>query len=159
MLRAVMIEISVREALADADRKACFAIRIEVFCKEQNISREIEFDGLDDACRHFIALDVDRPVGTARVRSLGDGFAKFERIAVLRSDRGRKAGKILLETAIREAARDGYSQAIMHAQKDAKPFYDKLGFQQEGNGFMEAGIPHIRMARALSSDDDYLFSP
>jgi predicted GNAT family N-acyltransferase len=55
-----MIGISVREALADADREACFAIRIEVFCDEQNVSREIEFDGLDDACRHFIALDGER---------------------------------------------------------------------------------------------------
>jgi predicted GNAT family N-acyltransferase len=154
-----MIGISVREALADADREACFAIRIEVFCDEQNVSREIEFDGLDDACRHFIALDGERPVGTARVRSLGDGVAKFERIAVLRGDRRRNAGKVLLETAIREAARDGHSRAMMHAQTYAKPFYEKLGFRQEGRGFMEAGIPHIRMVRPLSSDDEYLMSP
>ncbi len=148
-----MTRISVREALDDTDRKACIAIRIEVFCGEQNVSRDIEFDGLDGACRHFIALDGDRPVGTARVRSLGNDVAKFERIAVLKGDRGRNAGRYLLEAAIREAALDGHAQATMHAQTYAKPFYEKLGFRQEGAGFMEAGIPHIRMARPLTYDD------
>lgn len=145
-----MSEIIVRTADAAADLQACFDIRVAVFCGEQGVSREIEFDGLDDVCRHFLALDADRPVGTARTRPLGDGTVKFERIAVLGDARRRNAGRLLVEYALETAAADGFTTAMMHAQTYARPFYEKLGFAQQGDGFMEAGIPHIRMARPVA---------
>lgn len=144
-----MTTFILREATDTTDRNACLEIRRAVFCDEQGVSSELEFDGLDDACRHFLALEGDRPVGTARTRPLGDGVVKFERIAVLKADRGRDAGRYLVETALRAAIDDGYRSAVMHAQTYARPFYEKLGFRQEGEGFDEAGIAHIRMTRAL----------
>lgn len=144
-----MADITIREAVTDADRQACYAIRTEVFCGEQGVSRKIEFDGLDGDCRHYLALDGDRPAGTARIRPLGAGTVKFERIAVLAADRGRNFGRRLLERALADAAADGQRAAVMHAQTYARPFYEKLGFIQEGDGFVEADIPHIRMARFI----------
>ena len=144
------------EALDKADRNACFEIRIRVFCEEQGVSRHLELDGQDDHCRHFLALgnsgagSPGLPVGTARMRPLGDGVAKLERIAVLPHYRGQSVGRLLVEQTIAAAIDDGHLRATMHAQSQAKPFYEKLGFIQTGPAFMEAGMPHVRMDRALT---------
>jgi len=144
-----MSEVEILEAIEQADREACFAIRIEVFCGEQRVSREIEFDGLDDACRHYLARIGSQPVGTARTRPLKGGTVKFERVAVLKARRGLDIGRALMARALADAAAAGHATALLHSQTRAGPFYEKLGFRQEGAEFMEAGIPHVRMTRPL----------
>lgn len=141
----------VREAFDPPDREHCYAIRIEVFCGEQKVSREIEFDGLDDECRHYLALQDDAPVGTARTRPIGDGKIKFERIAVRAEHRRRNVGQVLMLQAMRDAVEDGAVTAVLNAQTSAGDFYEKLGFVRKGDIFMEAGIEHIHMVRDLSS--------
>lgn len=140
-----MVVPTIVEALQPSDQDRCFAIRIEVFCDEQKVSREIEFDGLDPGSRHYLALLDGLPVGTARVRPLGDGLVKFERIAVLKAHRGRNIGKALMDRAMADAAAAGATSGKLHAQTYATAFYEKLGFTGEGALFVEAGIEHIRM--------------
>jgi predicted GNAT family N-acyltransferase len=38
---------------------------------------------------------------------------------------------------------------VLNAQTHAVPFYARFGFAVEGATFMEAGIPHVTMARDL----------
>lgn len=144
-----MPEIEIVEAVTAAAREACLDVRAEVFCGEQGVGREIEFDGLDDACRHFLAREGGRPAGTARSRPLGGGVVKLERIAVRADWRRRGVGTRLVEQALAAARADGFLTATMNAQTYARPFYERLGFVQEGDGFIEAEIPHIRMSRPL----------
>jgi predicted GNAT family N-acyltransferase len=144
-----MTEARIAEALDQPDIEACYAIRIEVFCNEQQISRDLEFDGLDADCRHYIARIGDEAVGTARVRHLGRGNLKFERVAVRAPFRNRRIGRALMEHALADAAGDGTNTGILHAQSEAAAFYLKLGFTREGETFVEAGIPHIRMTKKL----------
>jgi predicted GNAT family N-acyltransferase len=40
-------------------------------------------------------------------------------------------------------------EVYLAAQKHAVQFYQKLGFQTEGEDFVEVGIPHIMMRRHL----------
>ena len=139
----------VREATDPRDREKCFSIRVDVFCREQKVSRDIEFDGLDAACRHYLATLGTDAVGTARVRPLDSRSVKLERIAV-RPDRRRTGiGRLLMIRALDDAVADGYGRAVLHAQAQAGEFYEKLGFVREGGEFMEAGIPHIRMSKDL----------
>ena len=51
-----------------SDKKKAFEIRNLVFCEEQKVSKEIEFDGLDQFCNHYLAKINELPIGTARVR-------------------------------------------------------------------------------------------
>ena len=141
--------ITILEALEAGDRTACFAIRVEVFCGEQKVARDVELDGLDDLCRHYLARRGDLAVGTARSRPLDGGAVKLERIAVLKPYRGRDIGRALTERALSDARKDGYAAAVLHAQTQAGQFYEKLGFRREGGEFEEAGIPHVRMAMTL----------
>jgi predicted GNAT family N-acyltransferase len=144
-----MTAILITEATEAADRDACYGVRTAVFCDEQGVPAEIEFDGLDDRCRHYLARIGRIAVGTARVRPLGGGQVKFERVAVLRTHRRAGIGLALMERALAGARSDGHRHALLHAQTHAGEFYRRLGFRQEGEGFMEAGIPHIRMSMAL----------
>ncbi len=137
------------EAMTHKDLEACFAIRIDVFCGEQKVSREIEFDGLDDQCRHYLATWKNSGIGTARMRPLGNGEVKLERVAVRSEYRLLGIGRLLMARALADAKEEGYGTAVLNAQIQAGPFYEKLGFRAEGGEFLEADIPHHRMSKAL----------
>lgn len=121
-------------------------IREAVFVTEQGVPREIELDDWDERCEHALAYDASgRPVGTGRL--LPDGH--IGRMAVLRASRGQGVGGLLLEALIERARERGMRRVALNAQTHAAPFYARCGFVVEGETFMEAGIPHIAMARAL----------
>ena len=131
------------------DLSACYDIRRRVFIEEQRVPEELEMDELDPSCTHFIALDGDRPIGTARLRSVGTD-AKAERVAVLAAQRKRGAGRMLMARIEQEAAADGLARVVLNAQLEVIPFYERLGYRAEGERFEEAGIPHRRMTKTLS---------
>ena len=54
------------------EMKISFKIRKKVFCIEQKISEEIEFDDLDYLCEHFLIYKKGEAIGTARVRKKED---------------------------------------------------------------------------------------
>ena len=144
-----MSDILINEVMDPDDREACFSIRVEVFCVEQKVDRAIEFDGMDDQCRHYIATHRGNCVGTARARQLNDTEVKFERIAVLREHRKNGIGRLLMARAISDATHAGYRRAVLNSQVHAGPFYEKLGFKFKGDVFFEAGIPHRSMSKEL----------
>ena len=144
-----MSDTVISEATDPGDREAYFSIRIDVFCHEQNVSREIEFDGLDDQCQHYLANIDGTAIGTARVRALNDREIKLERIAVRPEHRDSGVGRLLMIRALSDAKQAGYACAVLNSQVQACPFYAKLGFEIEGEPFEEAGIPHRHMRRML----------
>ena len=74
-----------------------YAIRTKVFCEEQKISKEIEFDNLDHLCGHFLIFDDKKAIATARVRQKEKNVLKIERVAVLLEFRRLKVGSILMK--------------------------------------------------------------
>lgn len=131
-------------AFGDPGFAICFAIRLEVFVHEQNVPPEEERDAYDPAALHFLAYDGEIPLGTARVLLKDGGVAKITRVAVKKSARGRGVGAALMrhiEHAVPAAAfhLDGQTQALA--------FYEALGYQLQGEEFMEAGIPHFHMRK------------
>jgi predicted GNAT family N-acyltransferase len=48
-----------------------------------------------------------------------------------------------------EATRRGDRGIELHAQRTARDFYARLGFEPQGAPYGEAGIPHINMTSAL----------
>src|SRR5687767_301516 len=86
--------LSVRKA-AEPDLEPCRRVRHEVFVVGQGVPPELEVDGLDPACAHFVARLDARVIGTARLRAV-EGSAKAERVAVLEADRGAGAGRALM---------------------------------------------------------------
>ena len=147
MLRVVHFSLDEAEGndarMADARR-----IRTAVFCGEQRVPPEIEWDGLDPACDHFLIFDGDTAIGAARLRDY-HGRAKIERVAVLAAHRNRKAGWALMEAVLAHARKQGYATAMLNAQVAVEGFYTAMGFVPEGGRFVEANIEHVRMTRGL----------
>lgn len=139
--------LRITEITGSDEMDAAFAIRHEVFCEEQQVDEDEEFDGLDDQCRHYLARLDGTPVGAARTRALDADEAKIERVAVLKKMRGHGIGQALMARTIAEVERSGVDRIVVNAQTHAETFYASLGFVTEGGVFDEAGIPHVRMVR------------
>lgn len=120
------------------------AIRLEVFVREQHVPLEEELDPMDGQCLHAIAYDgTGWAIGTGRL--LPDGH--IGRMAVRRAGRGSGVGSQLLAALIEAARQRGDAEVVLAAQLHARPFYARHGFVEEGDTFMDAGIPHRLMRR------------
>jgi predicted GNAT family N-acyltransferase len=106
-------------------------------------------DNLDDESVQIVGLDEGGVIATCRLRDLGDGQWKLERMAVERRLRGRGVGSRLLAGAEREANERGAAEMVLNSQSQAEPFYAAHGYVAEGDTFIEAGIEHVRMRKAL----------
>lgn len=123
------------------------AVRTPVFVGEQNVPPEIEQDALDPLCHHVIARDAGgRPIGTGRLTP----DRRIGRMAVLAPWRGCGVGDALMVALVERAHALGWPEVSLHSQAAAIGFYQRLGFLPHGPRFMEAGIEHQTMRRALS---------
>ncbi|MEH6958012.1 GNAT family N-acetyltransferase [Neobacillus drentensis] len=137
----------------DKELKVAFAIRKEIFVKEQGVPLEDEFDQfdtLDGICEHILVHYNEQPVGTGRIRFI-NGVGKLERICILEPYRKFGLGKIIIKALEEIAEEQGASQVKLHGQTQAEGFYKKLGYLTSSDIFMEDGIPHILMLKELSS--------
>jgi len=123
-------------------------IRMAVFVDEQGVTPEEEIDGIDDQCIHYVAMQGDRPIATARIIPKSS-IAKIGRVAVVREMRGRGVGRDLMRFVLADAGALGFTEAVLDSQTYAIPFYEGVGFTAEGDEFLDAGIPHYRMRRSL----------
>jgi len=71
-------------------------VRHKVFVVEQSIPPEIEMDGKDSDCIHFLALKQSKPIGAARLQKYG----KIERVSVLREYRTKGIGTAIMKMVI-----------------------------------------------------------
>lgn len=146
-----MIRIEVIEAANKTALEQCYRIRKVVFCDEQNVPANLEWDGLDDHCSHYLLFADGIPVATARVREYRRGIMKIERVAALKQYRGLGLGLALMKQILTDLAAGPATEVILNAQVAVETFYAALGFQPIGDRFAEAGIPHIRMRLPLKS--------
>jgi predicted GNAT family N-acyltransferase len=141
--------MSVRVTLGSWDEQSRDAkpVRYDVFVLEQKVPLDMEWDEMDVRCVHAVAYDPEgQAVGTGRL--LPDGH--IGRMAVRQGVRGQGIGARILEALVETARSRGDREVMLNAQSQAEPFYERFGFQREGEIFMEAGIPHIHMRRALT---------
>ena len=129
-----------------SDKTKAYEIRNLVFCEEQKVSKEIEFDGLDQFCNHYLAKINELPIGTARVRELKKGTFKIERMAVLMRYRKKGVGKAIIKKILKHYLNlNSRNKLILNSQIEAKDFYKKFGFVEVGKEFVEANIKHQKM--------------
>jgi predicted GNAT family N-acyltransferase len=136
-----------RVELGDWDHLRSWAapIRYAVFVDEQKVPVDMEVDAWDPQSVHAVAFDATAAVGTGRL--LPDGH--IGRMAVLPSARGLGTGSALLRFLMDEARRRGHRATVLSAQTHAIPFYQRHGFEIVSGEYLDAGIPHVDMQRAL----------
>ena len=120
-----------------------FEIRETVFVKEQNVPKDIEYDGLDKKANHFLLFTDNKAVGTARYRKTKKGI-KLERFAILKKHRNKGLASQLLKFMLDDID-IGKEKIYLYSQINAVNFYKKHNFTIIGDKFMEAGIVHYEM--------------
>ena len=141
-----MLKIIVNNIENLSDKKKAFEIRNLVFCKEQKVSKTIEFDGLDEFCDHYLAKINELPIGTVRIREEKKGTFKIERMAVLKRYRKKGVGKAIMKKILKDYLNSSkINKLILNSQIEAKDFYKQFGFVEVGEEFIEANIMHQKM--------------
>ncbi|MFC7309158.1 GNAT family N-acetyltransferase [Streptomyces monticola] len=154
-----MTAFQVRVVRDAAELELCFAVRKDVFVVEQQVPEDIEYDAYDAGAVHVLAVaDDGAALGTGRLlhgpaaaEKVGGDLAvgSLGRLAVTRSARGLGVGAALVR-GIEDVARErGLTAVDLHAQTHALKFYERLGYAAYGPEFLDAGIPHLAMRRAL----------
>ena len=117
------------------------SIRDAVFIQEQAVPKNIEMDGKDSECMHFLMSNDNNPIGTARIKMSG----KIERVSILKPNRNKGLGSRLMNFIIDAAKENRFERIHLHSQMESIGFYKNLGFIEQGDVFQEAGIDHVLM--------------
>lgn len=120
--------------------------RTEIFLLEQRIICQ-DFDGVDYEALHCFFEEEGRVVAYLRAYK-AEGAVKIGRVLSL--THGAGLGRRLMEEAL-PIIREKFSchRIIVHAQKQAAGFYEKLGFSVTSLEYLEEGIPHISMELSI----------
>jgi predicted GNAT family N-acyltransferase len=138
----------VRPARGQSEIDAALALRYEAFCIEQGVSLEEERDGLDGEALHLVVLDDGEVVGTCRLLLVGSEV-KLGRMAVAASHRGRGLAAELLVEADARSRELRAERIALAAQLTAQALYERAGYAPYGDVFLDAGIEHVMMGKAL----------
>lgn len=124
-------------------------LRAEVFVVEQNCPYQ-DVDGKDQKAMHILGYHKEQLVAYTRVFKPGYYFdnASIGRVVVKENARQYGFGKDIMKASIAfiEDTLD-LSTIELSAQTYLKKFYNDLGFQEIGEGYLEDDIPHIRMLK------------
>jgi len=139
------LKIKTFEELSASEIYEILYLRVEVFMLEQNIICQ-DCDGTDYNALHVFYEENGKVQAYLRVMDKGvvHPDCSIGRVVTLHHGKGLGT-KIMLE-GIREArVRYGASRIRIDAQIQAKPFYEKLGFVQTSEEYLEEGIWHSEM--------------
>ena len=124
-------------------------IREEVFMKEQGFQNE--FDETDQTASHIVLYIENIPAAACRFfPGQPQGEYVVGRIAVRKEYRGHSLGSRVLAAAESEIRMLGGRRVILHAQQQARPFYEKQGYSAYGEPDFDEDCPHIWMKKELS---------
>jgi ElaA protein len=122
-------------------------LRSEVFVVEQNCVYQ-DIDGKDTKAMHLIGTMDNKMVAYARLFNKGEYFenASIGRVVVDSKHRNLNFGHDLMRNAM-DAIKQHFetTKISISAQLYLKKFYESHGFTQIGDGYLEDGIPHIKM--------------
>ncbi|MFA9463448.1 MAG: GNAT family N-acetyltransferase [Velocimicrobium sp.] len=128
-----------------SDLSEVFAIRREVFVKEDKLLECNEFDGLDTMCVHALISVEGKNLGTGRILYNGDEY-RIGHICILKEERGKKYGDFIVRMLIDKAFLSGADEIMVGSKISAVSFYETIGFVKIGEEYRDAsGVLRIDM--------------
>ncbi|TYP76919.1 GNAT family N-acetyltransferase [Aquimarina intermedia] len=128
-------------------------LRTEIFVVEQDCVYQ-DLDNKDQKALHVIGVKEGNIVAYTRLFDAGAYFdnASLGRVIVAADQRKFSYGHQLIEESLKAIKRFYATDTItISAQLYLKKFYEKHGFLQKGDTYLEDGIPHIKMIRSLQN--------
>lgn len=133
------------EELTAAELYRILKLRVDVFVVEQNCPYH-ELDDCDQKALHIWLEDEEGIEAYLRVlpRDVKSEWVSIGRVIAVK--RGMGLGTKVLRAGIRAAKEHlGADSIYVEAQSYARSLYEKQGFRQISEEFLEDGIPHIKM--------------
>lgn len=127
--------------------EACKDIRTKVFVQEQGF--EEEFDDIDDIAYHIVLFDGDIAIATGRTFLKEENIYKIGRVAVLKEYRKKDYGKIIIKELENIIKNENGTEIHLSSQLHAIKFYERCGFVQFGDIYLEDGADHILMKKSI----------
>ena len=113
--------ITLLEAAAPDLLDRCLAVRQEVFTRDRGVPAAVE----------------------------RDGTLRLQRFCIRKDCRGQGAGRQTLAAVESRFRAEGLSAVVLDAKCSARGFYEACGYEAVSGEFLEAGVPHVAMRRAL----------
>lgn len=133
------------EELTTQELYEIFRLRVEVFVVEQKCIYQ-EVDGKDKRAFHVWLEEDGRILAYLRVLDAGVSYDEVSIGRVIAAKRRQGYGSRIVAEGIRVAKEKLGAKAIrIEAQTYARALYEKLGFVQTSEEFLDDGIPHIQM--------------
>ena len=132
-----------------------FALRIEVFVKEQKVPMELEFDEKDNSENtvHVRFFDNKKLIGVARLIDLDKDVIHIGRVVIDKEYRGQGIGRELI-IGCENIAQHILKRKIvieLSAQIQAEKFYESLGYNRVNDKiYLDAGIEHVDMRKVIN---------
>ena len=119
--------------------------RAEIFLLEQNIVCQ-DLDDIDRDSLHCFFTNENRVVAYLRAFPTGEDSVTVGRVLTLEHRKG--LGSQLMQKSLEEIKkRFGSKKILVHAQKQAMNFYEKMGFAVVSDEYLEEGIIHLTMEK------------
>ncbi len=140
-----------RPVRSQAERDQALAVRHRVFVEEQGIVSGSDRDQQDQRSIHLVAVSGGQIVGTVRVYQREDQPESWVggRLAVEKAHRKTGAGAALVKEAMRTVRRRGCTHFTAEIQEANVPFFERLGWRQEGGRYEIHGWVHQHMVADL----------
>ncbi len=115
------------------------------FTAEQlaNETSDFHLAGFDEAGKICCCL-VLTPIDTVTVQ--------MRQVSVASGKQGMGLGRQLVEYSEQIAVQNSFVEMVLHAREPAVEFYLKLGYEFNGDPFVEVGIPHRLMCKTLTEN-------
>jgi len=144
-----MLDIRIKQFkdLSIYELYALLQLRSEIFVVEQDCVYQ-DLDGKDQFAWHVLAYKNGDLAAYTRIFEPGDYFkeASIGRVVVAKNLRGSGLGHQIMTQSL-AFIKDSLKTEIIRisAQTYLKRFYNNLNFFEDGEGYLEDGIPHINM--------------
>ena len=124
-------------------------LRDEVLRKPLGLSYDpAELAGEKDSFHLALRMGAEL-VACLVLKPLDERCIKMRQLAVGKSSQGKGFGRELVNYAHSFAREREYAEIVLHARETARGFYQKLGYEAEGDSFVEVGLLHIAMRKKL----------
>nr|WP_299386205.1 GNAT family N-acetyltransferase [Allomuricauda sp.] len=143
------IQIKTFDQLNTTELYQLLELRSAVFVVEQDCVYQ-DVDGKDQKAIHVLGIKEGKVVAYTRMFGPGDYFdnPSIGRVVVAEDQRQFGYGKVVMEASIQDLEARFPGQPLeLSAQTYLLRFYKGLGFKETGKGYLEDGIPHIRMIK------------
>lgn len=140
------------DRLSTADLYAVIALREAVFVVEQACAY-LDCDGLDPQAWHLLGTRAGQLIAYLRALPPGTVYPKHAaigRVVVPADARGTGVGDALMREGIARLLAEVSAPIQISAQAHLEEWYGRLGFATCGASYLEDGIPHVPMRRALT---------